>query len=205
MLTANNMAAVGDYACVSRADAVQGAVDPAAPRTWDAAMLVSRYFNPTPFPMKFDDVTLQPGDWRSMTTFADVIDGLSNTAFLGEKAVHPDRMGGHKTNFALTIGPDQQDGTYYYGGLGTPNNLADLRAPGAIAYWSRRMAPEPKSAVVLVRSRKGEPANRFGSVHLGIVLFQLGDGSARSVSVAASNTVLQRFGCRNDRMRFDLP
>jgi hypothetical protein len=67
------------------------------------------------------------------------------------------------------------------------------------------MAPEPKSAVVLVRSRKGEPANRFGSAHPGIVLFLLGDGSARSVSVAASNTVLQRFGCRNDRMRFDLP
>jgi hypothetical protein len=42
------------------------------PRTWDAAMLVSRCFNTAMQPTTIDGVDLGPGDWRSMTTAADI-------------------------------------------------------------------------------------------------------------------------------------
>ena len=207
-LTADGQGSLGDYGSVSLANALPGVVDLNVPRSWDAAMLVSRCFNPTSQPATIDGIELGPGDYRSMTRFSDVTDGLSNTAFIGEKAVRADRLGGHKQNFARTIEPDQQDGTFYFGGLGVTNNLANLRAPGAIAYWSRRLAPEPKSVVVLARNAKrDDPANRFGSWHPGITLFLKGDGSVSSVSLSASNRVLVRFGGRNEGQEppWDLP
>jgi len=203
-ITRNGAGAVGDKATISRCDLGPGVV-PDEPRTWDGAMLVCRAFNSSAETAEVDGVTLKPGEFRSVTNFASVIDGLSNTIFIADKAVHRDRMGGHPTDSARTIEASEQDGTYYYGGLGTPHRPGDLLAPGAIAYWSRRLAPDPRSGPVLARGRREDPRNRFGSSHPGILLALLGDGSMRAIHIAASDHVLQRDGCRNDRRILDLP
>jgi hypothetical protein len=124
---------------------------------------------------------------------------LSNTAFAGEKGVRADCLGGHKGDFIQTVLADQQDGPIYFGGLGVPNDLADLRTPGAIAYWSRRLAPERGLPLLPGKPRSDDPTNRFGGWHPGITLFLLGDGSARGMSNQTAGTVLQQLGCRNDR------
>jgi hypothetical protein len=208
VLTRDGASAVGDYVSVSRADALPGVVLPSDPRTWDGAMLVSRAFNRTggDVEMALDGktVALKPGQFRSRTTFADVIDGLSNAAFLGEKAVHQDRLGGHATKPVLTAGAAEQDGPYYYGR--GPHTPAELKSPGVLAYWSRRLAPaRPGERLLAVNPRTADPENRFGSWHPGVSAFLLGDGSVRPVNHATSTIALQRLGGRKDRLPYDLP
>ncbi|MEX0585762.1 MAG: DUF1559 domain-containing protein, partial [Pirellulales bacterium] len=202
-LTVNNECVVGDYANISRADLGPNVI-PSQPRTWDAAMLASQSFNVSPVTTSIPDGgVLKPGEFRAVTKFADILDGLSNTAFISEKAVHQSRLGGDKTNFANTVKAGQQDGTFYYGSGGNP---ADLIEPGEMAYWSRRLAPALATDRLLpIKPSREDPRNRFGGWHPGVTLFVLGDGSVRAVNNAASSVALQRFGCRNDREEFDLP
>ncbi len=184
--------AVGDYLCVSLAEAVPGKVDRNQPRTWDGAMMVSR-----------TSEGLQPGEFRSMTTFADIVDGVSNTVLLGEKAVREGHLGGNTADPSSNVLPSEQDGPYYHGRGGDP---ADLQMPGPMAYWSRRLAPLRSTERLFPFDQRNEdPQNRFGSWHPGVTLFLLGDGSVREVNNATSSVVLQRLGCRNDGQLFDLP
>ena len=204
-VTRDNAGATGDRAAVSRADLGKGFIA-AEPRTWDAAMVVSRAFNTSSTLQEIDGVELEPGDFRAVTNFDSVIDGLSNTTFISDKALREDRFGGHPTNLLRTADASEQDGTFYFGGLSVWHRPANLQAPGAIAYWSRRLAPDASGEPLFTRRpRRDDPKNRFGSSHPGIVLVTLGDGSLRAVNVAASNRVLQRLACRNDGMSFDLP
>jgi hypothetical protein len=179
MLTRDGACAAGDYGAVSRAD-LAPTVLPGEPRTWDAAMLVCRAFNISTAVNTVDlggfkPGTLGPRDYRSMTTFADVTDGLSYTAFIGEKAVHADRFGGDASGAAKTQLSSQQDGTFYYGSGGNP---AKLKAPGAIAYWSRRLAPvDSQESLLPQQPQSDDPNNRFGGWHGGMTLFAMGDGS----------------------------
>jgi prepilin-type N-terminal cleavage/methylation domain-containing protein len=60
------------------------------PVTWDGPITAARCYNPFPQttpPFTVNGVELGQGDYRSLTNFASVIDGLSNTAFIGEKAI----------------------------------------------------------------------------------------------------------------------
>jgi hypothetical protein len=207
IMTRDGMCATGDYACVSRAD-LSSSVAPSDTRTWDAAMLVSRAFNASTIANTVKLGDFQPGtlggrDFRGMTTFADITDGLSYTAFIGEKAVHADRLGGDPSGAAKTQLAGQQDGTFYYGSGGNPANLT---APGAIAYWSRRLAPvSSKESLLPQQPRSEDPKNRFGGWHGGLTLFLMGDGSVRGIGHRVSTTVLQRLGCRNDGYKGPLP
>lgn len=201
-----NAVALGDYGCVSLAVATPGVVR-AEPRTWDGAMLPSRVFNASSDPNAeelagFPPGILKGGEYRSMTTFASVVDGLSNTAFLGEKAVRYGHFGGVKIDFSKVVLAEEQDGPLYYGRGGNPGDQA---APGAIAFWSRRLAPVPGQRLIALKPREEPPNNRFGSWHPGVTLFLLGDGSIRSVSNATSPVALQRLGSRNDSQTFSLP
>ena len=84
-------------------------------------------------------------------------------------------------------------------------NLADLRAPGAIAYWSRRLAPVPGMEPLLPKKpRTEDPANRFGGWHPGVTLFLMGDGSVRAMNNDTNPYVLQCLGSRNDGSRLNL-
>jgi hypothetical protein len=201
-LTPDGEGVVGDYANVSYGEGAQPTrVNRAQPRTFDGAMVVCRAFNASDQPNTTNILglapgTLKPGDFRSMTSFASVLDGLSNTAFIGEKAVHQDRLGQGK------LDGSQQDGTIYYGVGPTKDSYT---APGPMAYWSRRLAPEKEGDAILPSNpRTDDPNNRFGGWHPGVTLFILGDGSYRPVRLDESNTALQCLGTRNDRMTFQL-
>jgi prepilin-type N-terminal cleavage/methylation domain-containing protein len=183
----------------------------AQPRTWDGAIVVCRAFNALTTPNGaaingFQAGTLGGREYRSMTSFASVLDGLSNTAFVGEKAVHKDRLGSGQT------GAQFGDGPYYFSHLNFNGN-ADA-GHGSTANFMRRLAlhgvaPEGGRIIALKPTGDTNSANdprfRFGSWHPGISLFLLGDGSVRQVNNATSNVALERLGTRNDRFTFDLP
>jgi hypothetical protein len=194
--------AAGDYGNVSFADAYKRSpINPGAPRTWDAAMLPSRAFNaattPNTVPLNdFPAGTLGGREYRSMTSFASIFDGLSHTAFLGEKAVRQDRLG---IDNVLT---GFQDGALYYGYGGNPANLA---APGDMASWSRRLAPTQPGERLLALPRQEDPNNRFGGWHTGVTLFLMGDGSVNAINAYAGTAILQRLGGRYDRESYCLP
>jgi hypothetical protein len=163
-------------------------------------------------------VHLGPADFRSMTTFASILDGLSNTTIIGEKAVHKDRLGDRNWH----------DGPYYYaGGAFGSSNPNRPNAGGNLHAFTRAITGTGGSSFgmspAIPRKPTGDsrctsatststsngcdqsPHNRFGSWHPGTTLFLLGDGSVRPVNNATSDMTLRRFGCRNDRLTFTLP
>jgi hypothetical protein len=201
--------------------------------TWDGPITAARCYNPFPQqtpPFTVGGIELGQGDYRSLTNFASVIDGLSNTAFIGEKAVRKDCLGSGQVNTGTCPNCPCGDGCIYvatgttaaFAGAASATGGGNLQwnnTQHQVSYFMRGMvvgnnaqasAPNPNQVVnsptVLPRRPTQEDHRmRFGSWHPGISLFQLGDGSARSVSNAASTTVMQRFGSRNDRRTFDLP
>jgi hypothetical protein len=233
-LTTNNACSVGDYAAVayglgqsttgtSVAFNTTGGPTPAGsqtnatiPRTWDGAIVVCRAFNSNSTAGNagaingFQAQTLGPREYRSMTSFASVLDGLSNTAFVGEKAVHKDRLG------LVTAGASYGDGPYYYYG-GNNTLTGNSSTSDQVAPFMRRLclsgsataAPDSGRIIALKptgdTNNANDPRFRFGSWHPGISLFLLGDGSVRQCNNATSSQALERFGTRNDRFTFDLP
>jgi prepilin-type N-terminal cleavage/methylation domain-containing protein len=186
----------------------------AQPRTWDGAMVVCRAFNVATTPNGvvingFQRGTLGGREYRSMTSFASVLDGLSNTAFVGEKAVHKDRLGSGQNNSQFGDGP-------YYFQQSNFNNQPTNH--GSLGNFMRRLALCEVSVnggvdagrIIALKptgdtNANNNPRFRFGSWHPGISLFLLGDGSVRQVNNATSNVALERLGTRNDRFTFDLP
>jgi prepilin-type N-terminal cleavage/methylation domain-containing protein len=226
----NQQCSVGDYAAVSYgcgqsttgtparvATITTGTAQPAGsqtnaaqPRTWDGAIMVCRAFNVATTPNGgaingFQQGTLGGREYRSMTSFASVLDGLSNTAFVGEKAVHKDRLGSGQANNARF-----GDGPYYFMHGNFTNNSANHH--GAVGNFMRRLAlnPADQGRIIALKptgdtNTLNDPQFRFGSWHPGISLFLLGDGSVRQVNNATSSVALERLGTRNDRFTFDLP
>ncbi len=227
-----NLCSVGDYAAVSYGCGQSSTGTPSAtprigtgvaappgsttnagqPRTWDGAIMVCRAFNALTVPNAasingFQQGTLGGREYRSMTSFASVLDGLSNTAFVGEKAVHKDRLGNPTPNEL------NGDGQYYYANAATTNSPPNGHA--GVAAFMRRLCITNVNALDADRmialkptgdtTAQNQPRGRFGSWHPGISLFLLGDGSVRQVNNATSNVAMSRFGTRNDRFTFDLP
>jgi hypothetical protein len=136
-----------------------------------------------------------------------VLDGLSNTAFVGEKAVHKDRLG----QWVTGNGRDQDGPYYYYNGTANINTF-DPTTGGPINSFMRRLwlQSTDTNRVIALKptgdaTTNNDPRFRFGSWHPGISLFLLGDGSVRQVNNATSQLTMRKLGCRNDRFTFDLP
>jgi prepilin-type N-terminal cleavage/methylation domain-containing protein len=223
--TGNAQCSVGDYAAVAigygqvtnaNFNATNGTntngVNTAQPRTWDGSIVVCRAFNPGTNPNGggingFQAQTLGGREYRSMTSFASVLDGLSNTAFVGEKAVHKDRLGN------VTVGIAWGDMQYYFCPSNYTGNAID--SMGSIAGFMRRMVlfNGDQNRIIALKPTGGSlasdvvnnPRGRFGSWHPGISLFLLGDGSVRQCNNATSELTMRKFGTRNDRFTFDLP
>jgi prepilin-type N-terminal cleavage/methylation domain-containing protein len=222
-LTIGNACSVGDYAAVAIAygqhtnteypNANTGSfagVQTAMARTWDGAMVVCRAFNPSTAAGPttgningFQPYTLGGREFRSMTSFASVLDGLSNTAFVGEKAVHKDRLGN------LTAGTSYGDRQYYYATGAPANALNTLENVSAFMRRLCNAGGENNRTIALKptgdTNTQNDPRARFGSWHPGISLFLLGDGSVRQVNNATGGRTFRRLGTRNDRFTFDLP
>jgi prepilin-type N-terminal cleavage/methylation domain-containing protein len=198
-----NQGAVGDYGAVSFGNGIATVANVARTAfygqqdTYDAAMMKSRWYTEVDVntPTAASPFTGIAGSFRCTTNFASVLDGLSNTAFVGEKAVHNRRLGMFGGGGSTTAGTNQ-DGSIY--SSSNEEQISRTLDP------SQQIAP----ATIPVISRTpltDDPRNRFGSWHPGVSLFGLGDGSVRPVSHATSESVLRRFGSRADRLTFDLP
>ena len=115
--------------------------------------------------------------------FEDVTDGLSNTQFIGEKFVSPDRLGEAGGN---------GDGCIYNGD--EPSTFMRLAGGDFLRLAS---GPDDETAV-------GDfPV--FGSAHPGTVGFVFGDGSTHSLNVDTDGDVLANLSARNDGQAVSLP
>lgn len=115
--------------------------------------------------------------------FEDVTDGLSNTHFIGEKFVSPNRLGEPGGN---------GDGCIYNGD--EPSTFMRLAGGDFL-----RLASGPNDGTVV-----GEiPV--FGSAHPGTVGFVFGDGSTHSLNVDIDGDVLANLSARNDGNAVSLP
>ena len=115
--------------------------------------------------------------------FEDVTDGLSNTHFIGEKFVSPDRLGEPGGN---------GDGCIYNG----DEPATFMRLAGGD---SLRLASSPNDGTIVGFF----PV--FGSAHPGTVGFVFGDGSTHSLEVNIDGEVLSRLSARNDGQSVSLP
>jgi len=139
------------------------------------------------------------GEWtlaiyRSMVSIGSVSDGMTYTAFAGEKHVTPTTLG--------VAGPDYPpavaytDGNYYSGkilGLGLAQRADFPAFPSPLA--------NPSSA-----SQPGDDVYyMFGSWHPGIAQFVFGDCRVAAVKTFATPEVLQAMGGRSDGKPYNLP
>ena len=123
------------------------------------------------------------GPVRGRYGFGDVTDGLSNTLFVGEKFVSPDRLGEPGGN---------GDGCIYNGD--EPSTFMRLAGGDFL-----RLASSPNDGTVV-----GDfPI--FGSAHPGTVGFVFGDGSTHSLEVNIDGDVLAKLSARNDGQSVSLP
>jgi prepilin-type N-terminal cleavage/methylation domain-containing protein/prepilin-type processing-associated H-X9-DG protein len=111
------------------------------------------------------------GPQKSMTRFANITDGLSNTFFFGEKHVRLGQFGN---------GNSEGDGSVYNGDI-----LAFACRP---AGTSNPLALGPTD-----RYR-----TQFGSYHPGVCQFAFGDGSVRAIPVNISPSILSALAQRDD-------
>ena len=114
--------------------------------------------------------------WKSQTQFRKILDGLSNTIFIGEKHLVPGTFG---TNTPGNLNAQTGDGSIYNGDH-----------PWVI---SRAAGPDFELA-----SRSSEFNSQFGSWHPGVCQFAMGDGSVRIVSNEIDTITLGLLAQRND-------
>ena len=115
------------------------------------------------------------GKWRSRTKVATILDGLSNTLFIGEKHVLQTRFG------------DAGDGSIYNGDH--PDNFSRIGGPGY------GIASKPTATY----------NTQFGSYHPGVCHFLFGDGTVRALDVTINTTILGYLTVRNDGNPVNLP
>jgi prepilin-type N-terminal cleavage/methylation domain-containing protein len=121
------------------------------------------------FRMANDWSTTPSGPNRKGCTFGEITDGLTNTAFVGEKHIRPNEL-------FTTAG---NDGPAYNGDKG----------------YSFRMMGSNR---LLARTTTEASGGKFGSNHTGIVNFVLGDGSVRGIRTSIDGTTLGRLAHKSD-------
>ena len=118
--------------------------------------------------------------WRSNTSFAEILDGTSNTFLAGEKHV-PDRMFGR-----IRVG----DGPLYSGSWSCfAARLAGLEDP---------LARGPGDILGSAGNGDGRFARKFGSWHPGVCQFVFCDGSVKQLKTAISVNTLRKLAERRD-------
>ena len=120
------------------------------------------------------------GTFNGLTTFASIVDGLSNTFLAGEKHVPIGMFGRAKVG----------DGSIYNGVWTTYS--------GRLAGPDDPLAKGPND---LTPSTRGDAfyARRFGSYHPGVCQFVFCDGSVKAVRISIDGNNLRRLAVRNDQ------
>jgi type II secretory pathway pseudopilin PulG len=126
------------------------------------------------------DPTCRVLSWQGVLTFNSITDGLSNTIFLGDKHVRPDK-------FATSLEDSSVfNGDHTYGYIRYAGRQTDAGAVTAV----RPLASRITDAV--------RPAQRFGSWHIGVCQFAFGDGSVRPIRNSIDIDTLTRLADRAD-------
>ena len=126
------------------------------------------------FPTRVGNGPFLNDQWRSLTNFAAIVDGTSNTFLAGEKHVI---LG----QFGMGGEGGQGDGSIYNG---DPENQHAVRIAGP----SNPLAISPTDVY----------RENFGSWHQDICQFVMCDGSVKSISTHIDLQNYRRLGVRND-------
>lgn len=151
--------ALGDYAC-SVGDNANGEYNTLKAT---GAMILADFVNKGAAPSTIES-------FRSLTTFASITDGTSNTIFVGEKHVQEGKYG-----------QGMGDSSIYNG---DPANVNAARIAGP----SNPLAFGPTADYQV----------NFGGPHTGLVYFVFGDGSVRALTIGLSGKILSKLSVRND-------
>ena len=127
------------------------------------------------------DATNHSYDWRPQTRLRDIIDGTSNTLFVGEKHVRPDEFGQAARGDASVY---CDDAWTYHGRVAGPGfplaRSAELDV-GGNRFW------------------------QFGGYHPGICQFVMGDGRVIPMNVTTDTDILRRLAHVKDGEVVELP
>ena len=159
--------ALGDYACCVGTKVSDDYFGPGG----NGAMVVAewQYVDPEASPRIIES-------WQSQTSFISIMDGLSNTIFVGEKHVLPGTFG---TNVPANVQAQTGDGSIYNGDH-----------PWVI---SRAAGPQFPLA-----SKTAEFDSQFGSWHPGICQFVMGDGAVQAIANQVDPMTLGHLAQRDD-------
>jgi hypothetical protein len=142
-------------------------------RGGNGAMVLAKY--PPKYLVNRPPKVLAP--WSSQTRFENILDGLSNTFFIGEKHAQLGRFGENDWN---NINATAGDSSIYNG----DDPWVASRAAGR----NHLLAKSPQDPF----------KSQFGSYHPGICQFLMGDGSVRAIPVTIDETTLSLLARRND-------
>jgi hypothetical protein len=141
------------------------------------------------------DVNAQKS-WEVRDTMAWLADGTSNQFLVGEKYLHPNRLG-LCSNVDSTI-VNAGDCTYL--------SIGEHRTGGVRVLVTRTTNLPLALPNEYPDENTFNGLAQFGSWHPGVCQFLLGDGSVRSVSVTASpGNVLRPYALVNDGIPVQLP
>lgn len=135
---------------------------------------------------------------RSRATFGSCIDGLSNTAIIGEKHMRPDWINnaGIEASALVTYNNDWR---FNPGRILGGTDASSWQGNG----HQRVLATDPLQNGQ--QTLGWVDAWSFGSWHPSICLFTLGDASVRPVKTFNSQRTLALFAGRNDRVPVEVP
>ncbi len=117
--------------------------------------------------------------WKAQTTWASITDGTSNTTIFGEKHIRPNSLRGRN-----------EDRSAFSAVRNTHRRMMGRYVNGS-TIEERPLLPPNAQTPPLANSS-------FGSPHVGICQFVLGDGSVHSLSNNTDLSVLTRLVVRND-------
>jgi Protein of unknown function (DUF1559) len=138
----------------------------------NGALIIANY---TLSPPMLTDPQAIVASWRSRTTLSSIVDGTSNTIFVGEKHVRPDKFYQGPEDSSVFNG----DNTYPFSRVAGQHDASILP-----------LASSPTDSFV--------PSFRFGSYHPGVCQFVMGDGSVRAIPTSINIDTLTRLAVRND-------
>ena len=119
--------------------------------------------------------------FKSQTTFADILDGTSNTAVVGEKHIRPASLQGRNEDRSVF---DSGNGNNFRRFAGVEGYVPGTPPP--VTAVVRPLVANPLDAGAVVNSS-------FGSRHSGICQFAFADGSVRAVPTDVNILVLTRM------------
>jgi len=133
--------------------------------------------------------------YQSKTTFANIIDGTSNTVAIGEKHIRPNSFEGKNEDRSVYDSNNSNNYRRYMGRVRLADGTYDPADPPnpIIADWKQQATYNDPATGLTV-----SPNNCFGSRHLNVCQFVFCDGSVRGLPVNLSIDILTNLSLPDD-------